>query len=87
MWYDGSHMEDNLRDLLETVNFIKEKMVTKDDLADALAESEGRLGAKLDRIDRRLAKFEEEEIDKRLQLEVRVSRIEKHVGLPAQSRS
>jgi len=80
-------MEDNLRDLLETVNFIKEKMVTKDDLADALAESEGRLGAKLDRIDRRLAKFEEEEIDKRLQLEVRVSRIEKHVGLPAQSRS
>lgn len=80
-------MEDNLRDLLETVNFIKEKMVTKDDLADALAESEGRLGAKIDRIDRRLSKFEEDEVDKRLQLEVRVSRIEKHVGLPAQSRS
>ena len=80
-------MEDNLRDLLETVNFIKEKMVTKDDLADSLAESEDRLGVKIDRIDRRLTSFEEDEIDKRLQLEVRVSRIEKHVGLPAQSRS
>ena len=80
-------MEDNLRDLLETVNFIKEKMVTKEDLADALAQSEGRLGAKIDRIDRRLTKFEEHEVDKRLQLEVRVSRIEKHVGLPTQSRS
>ena len=80
-------MEDNLRDLLETVNFIKEKMVTKEDLADALAESEGRLGAKIDRIDRRLTKFEEDEVDKRLQIEVRVSRIEKHVGLPTQSRS
>ena len=79
-------MEDNLRDLLETVNFIKEKMVTKEDLADALAESEGRLGAKIDRIDRRLTKFEEDEVDKRLQLEVRVHRIEKHLGLPAHSR-
>ena len=57
------------------------------DLADAFAESEGRLGAKIDRIDRRLTKFEEDEVDKRLQLEVRVHRIEKHLGLPAQSRS
>ena len=35
----------------------------------------------MDRIDTKLTKFEEHEIDKRLQLEVRVSAIEKHLGL------
>jgi hypothetical protein len=36
---------------------------------------------KLDRVDTKLTKFEEREIDKRLQLDVRVSAIEKHLGL------
>jgi hypothetical protein len=76
-------MEDNFGDLLETVNFIKEHMATKDDLADV----ETRLEAKIDRICTKLTKFEENEIDKRLQLEVRVARIEKHLDLPARSRS
>ena len=75
-------MEKNFRDLLEAVNFIKDKMVTKGDLADTVSASESRLGAKIDRIDRRLTKFEDQETDKRLQLEVRITKIEKHLGLP-----
>jgi hypothetical protein len=35
----------------------------------------------IDRLDTKLTKFEEHEIDKRKQLEVRVSVIEKHLGL------
>jgi hypothetical protein len=37
--------------------------------------------SKINRLDTRLTKFEEDEIDKRLQLEVRVSHIEKHLGI------
>ena len=83
-------MEDNLRDVLETVNFIKERMVTKDDLAAVETRLDRRidkLDAKIDRIDVKLAKFEENEIDKRLELEVRVTNIEKHLGLPTATRS
>jgi hypothetical protein len=36
---------------------------------------------KIDRLDAKLTKFEEREIDKRKQLEVRVTSIEKHLGL------
>jgi predicted nucleic acid-binding Zn-ribbon protein len=39
------------------------------------------LDAKIDRLDVKLTKFEENEIDKRKQLEVRVTTIEKHLGL------
>src|SRR5271168_4441260 len=42
---------------------------------------ETNLAAKIDRLDTKLTKFEEHEIDKRKQLEVRVSAIEKHLGL------
>jgi hypothetical protein len=35
----------------------------------------------INRLDTKLTKFEEHEIDKRLQLEVRVSAIEKHLRL------
>jgi hypothetical protein len=35
----------------------------------------------MDRLDTKLTKFEESEIDERKQLEVRVSAIEKHFGL------
>jgi hypothetical protein len=42
---------------------------------------ESNLAGKINRLDSKLTKFEEREIDKRLQLEVRVSAIEKHLGL------
>jgi hypothetical protein len=42
---------------------------------------ESNLVAKINRLDTKLTKFEENEIDKRLQLEVRVSHIEKHIGI------
>jgi hypothetical protein len=45
---------------------LRKEMATKDDI---------------NRLDTKLTKFEEREIDKRLQLEVRVSAIEKHLGL------
>jgi septation ring formation regulator EzrA len=40
-----------------------------------------KLDAKIDRLDTKLTKFEDHEIDKRKQLEVRVSAIERHLGL------
>jgi dynactin complex subunit len=58
--------------------------LTKDDLAAVETRLDHRidkLDAKLDRLDTKLTKFEEHEIDKRKQLEVRVSAIEKHLGL------
>jgi hypothetical protein len=45
---------------------LRREMATKDDI---------------NRHDTKLTKFEEREIDKRLQLEVRVSAVEKHLGL------
>jgi hypothetical protein len=80
------HMDKNTRDLLEAVNFIKDHMATKDDIADikstmATKDEITRLDAKIDRLDTKLTKFEESEIDKRKQLEVRVTTIEKHLGL------
>ena len=43
--------------------------------------AETNLAGKLTRVDVKLSKFEEHEIDKRMQLEVRVATIEKHLGL------
>jgi hypothetical protein len=52
------------------------------DKLDAKIDSvESKLAAKIDRLDGKQTKFEEHEIDKRLQLEVRVSAIEKHLCL------
>lgn len=47
-------MDDNMRDILESLVFIKERMATKDDLA----EVETRIGARIDKIDDRLAAVE-----------------------------
>ena len=70
---------------------IKNKMATKDDIArldtridklDTKIDSvESNLAAKINRLDVKLTKFEENEIDKRLQLEVRVAAIAKHLGI------
>src|SRR5271157_5593873 len=70
--------------LAEDIADIKSKMATKDDLAATESRLDRRidkLDAKIDRLDTKLTKFEESEIDKRKQLEVRVSTIEKHLGL------
>jgi septal ring factor EnvC (AmiA/AmiB activator) len=40
-----------------------------------------KVDANIDRLDTKLTKFEERELDKRMQLEVRVATIEKHLGL------
>jgi len=81
--------QTTLNELGEMLGHVVERMATKDDLADMatkddIARLDGRidsLGAKIDRIDVKLTKFEESEIDKRLQLEVRVAAIEKHLGI------
>jgi hypothetical protein len=75
-------MDRNAKDLLEAVNFIKDHTVTKDDLAalpNWLDRRIDTLDAKIDRLDTKLTKFEESEIDKRKQLEVRVTKVEKHL--------
>jgi hypothetical protein len=74
------HMDKNTKDLLEAVNFIKDHMATKDDIAHLDGRID-KLDAKIDGLDTKLTKFEEGEIDKRKQLEVRVTKIEKHLGL------
>jgi hypothetical protein len=80
-----------LNEIGEMLAHVVKHMATKDDIArldtrvdklDAQIDSvESKLAAKIDRLDTKLTKFEEHEIDKRLQLEVRVSHIEKHLGI------
>ena len=73
-----------LNELGEMLTHVVKHMATKDDLGAAEARLDRRiekLDAKIDRLDVKLTKFEETEIDKRKQLEVRVAAIEKHLGL------
>jgi hypothetical protein len=79
-----------LKEVGEMLGFVVKRMATKDDIADLrkematkedLAAVETRLDRRIEKLDTKLTKFEEHEIDKRLQLEVRVSAIEKHLGL------
>ena len=46
-----------------------------------LSELEERVTASIEKVDKKLGAFEDNEIDKRLQLEVRVSRVEKRLRL------
>jgi hypothetical protein len=89
--------ETTLNELGEMLSFVVKRMVTKDDISDLRKEMASKddlsavetrldrriekLDGKLDRVDTKLSKFEDHEIDKRLRLEVRVSAIEKHLGL------
>jgi hypothetical protein len=68
-----------LKELGDMLGFVVKHMATKDDIADIRREMATKDDIK--RLDTKLGKFEEREIDKRLQLEVRVSAIEKHLGL------
>jgi hypothetical protein len=80
-----------LNELGDMLTHVVKHMATKDDVArldiridklDTKLDSvESNLTAKIDRLDTKLSKFEENEIDKRLQLEVRVTHIEKHLGI------
>jgi hypothetical protein len=80
-----------LNELGDMLTHVVKHMATKDDIArldkridklDAKIDNvESNLAGKINRLDTKLTKFEEREIDKRLQLEVRVSAIEKHHGL------
>ena len=79
-----STMERGFAAVAEDIADIRSKMATKTDLAALETRLDHRidkLDGKLDRVDGKLGKFEEHEIDKRLQLEVRVSAIEKHLGI------
>jgi len=70
--------------LADDISDIKATMATKDDLGATESRLDSRidtLDAKIDRIDTKLTKFEEHEIDKRKQLEVRVTTIEKHLDI------
>jgi hypothetical protein len=70
--------------LAEDIAEIRKDMVTKDDLGATESRLNGRidtLDATVTRLDTKLTKFEESELDKRKQLEVRVSAIEKHLGI------
>jgi hypothetical protein len=73
-----------LNELGDMLTHVVKHMATKDDLAAVETRLDRRidkLDAKIDRLDVKLTKFEENEIDKRLQLEVRVAAIEKHLGI------
>jgi hypothetical protein len=79
-----STVERGLKAVADDIADIRKDMATKDDLAATESRLDRRihtLDAKIDRIDTKLTKFEEHEIDKRKQLEVRVSKIERHLGV------
>jgi predicted RNase H-like nuclease (RuvC/YqgF family) len=89
MCYTARHLaakKTTPKEIGETLAYIVEHMATKDDierLDKRMHKLDGRidgLDAKIDRLDVKLTKFEEHEIDKRKQLEVRVTAIEKHLG-------
>ena len=87
----GDMIERGFAAVAADITDIKSTMATKADISrlngriDSLDEKidrvETNLSAKIDRLDTNLTKFEESEIDKRKQLEVRVTAIEKHLGI------
>jgi hypothetical protein len=76
-------LETHLGSVHEEISDLRTE-VKKDlsELEERLTARADRLEAKIDKVDAKLGAFESNEIDKRLQLEVRVTRIEKHVGIP-----
>src|ERR1700733_13265890 len=84
-----------LNELGEMLEHVVKHMANKDDLAAVESKLNGHIDpldakldrietslyAKIDRLDTKLTKFEENEIDKRLHLEVRVTTIEKQLGI------
>ena len=73
----------------EMLSYIVENMATKEDVADIrrematkvdLRESEERVSARVERVESKLGAFENNEVDRRKQLEVRVTRIEEKIA-------
>ncbi len=73
-------MERGFAAVAEDIADIRKTTATKEDIA-RLDKKMERVDAKIDRVDSKLSAFEDHEIDKRLQLEVRVSAIEKRLGI------
>ena len=71
-----SKMEKNIETILETVIFIKEKVEGIDERVDDLDTKVDDLDTKVVKIDNKLDVFAKHEVDKRLQLEVRVGKLE-----------
>ena len=70
------------------LGYVVKHMATKDDLGALEARLDrhiDKLDAKIDQLDTKLGKFEENEIDKRKRLEVRVGAIERPRGLDRKS--
>ncbi len=70
---------DNIESLIDTVGFIKDNMVTREDLKEDLKEFEESLAGKIAKVESALGTFEKHEVEKRLQLEVRVTKLERKV--------
>ena len=81
--------QSSQKEMGEMLSYIVENMATKEDVADIrrematkvdLRESEERVSAKVERVDSKFGAFENNEVDKRKQLEVRVTRIEEKIA-------
>ena len=80
---DAKEIKDIINSALEThLGSVHEEISDlRTEVKKDLAELEDRLTGKIDKVDAKLGAFENNEIDKRLQLEVRVTSIEKRLRL------
>ena len=84
-----SALETHLASVHEEITDLRTNMDTKFAAVDTnFTAADGRfdrLAVKIDHIDKKLGGFENSEVDKRKQLEVRVTHIEKHLNLSPRS--
>ena len=73
----GTHLASVHEELTDLRRDMDEEFAKVDVRFTAVEGALDRLGAKIDHVDEKLGNFENQEIDKRLQLEVRVGRLEK----------
>ncbi len=66
-------------ELFDTLHFIKDRMVTKEELRNGLDGLRTELKADIGRLEDKVDHFMDAEVDRRKQLEVRVSKIETKV--------
>jgi hypothetical protein len=80
---DAEEIKDIINSALEThLGSVHEEISDlRTEVKKDLSELEERLTGKIDKIDAKLGAFENNEIDKRLQLEVRVTSVEKRLRL------
>jgi hypothetical protein len=73
----GTHLASVHEEIIDLRRDMDEKFLEVDVRFTTVEGALDRLGAKIDHVDEKLGNFENREIDKRLQLEVRVERLEK----------